>query len=131
MPSFFLCELQLITALLLICNSYISRSRMFVIWKLCVGFSIFDSVLFLLNFLFLFNKMHGVLDFKRHNSFQNKILEKPHTVLLLELWFLSCNKKFFKFNDICMNWNSLKTDLMTNFLNLENWRYENVSFSQK
>ena len=131
MPSFFLCELQLITALLLICNSYISRSRMFVIWKLCVGFSIFDSVLFLLNFLFLFNKMHGVLDFKRHNSFQNKILEKPHTVLLLELWFLSCNKKFFKFSDICMNWNSLKTDLMTNFLNLENWRYENVSFSQK
>ena len=29
-----------------------------------VGFSIFDSVLFLLKFRFLFNKMHGHFDFK-------------------------------------------------------------------
>ena len=31
---------------------------MFVSLKLYVGFFIFDSVLFLLKFLFLFNKMH-------------------------------------------------------------------------
>ena len=27
-------------------------------------------------------------------SFKIKIIEKPHTVLLSDLWFLSCNKKF-------------------------------------
>ena len=32
--------------------------------KMCGGFSIFDSVLFLLKFIFLFNKMHGLFDFK-------------------------------------------------------------------
>ena len=31
---------------------------------LCVDFSIFDYVSFLLKFLFLFNKMHGLFDFK-------------------------------------------------------------------
>ena len=36
----------------------------FVSLKLCVGFSIFDSVSFLLKFIFLFNKMHGLFDFK-------------------------------------------------------------------
>ena len=48
MPSFFLCKLQLITLLLLICNSYIRWSTRFVTLKLSVGFSIFGSVLFLL-----------------------------------------------------------------------------------
>ena len=32
--------------------------------KLCVGFSIFDSVSFLLKFIFLFNKMDRHFDFK-------------------------------------------------------------------
>ena len=32
--------------------------------KVCVGFSIFDSVSFLLKFIFLFNKKHGLFDFK-------------------------------------------------------------------
>ena len=34
------------------------------------------------------------LTLKRHNSFQNKNNRKPHSVLLLELWFLSCSKNF-------------------------------------
>ena len=38
----------------------------FVSLKGCVGFSIFDSVSFLLKFLFLFSKKHGLFD-----SFQN------------------------------------------------------------
>ena len=46
MPSFFFRELQLITVLLLICDSYTSWSTKFVSLKLCVGFSIFDSVRF-------------------------------------------------------------------------------------
>ena len=33
-------------------------------------------------------------------------------------------------NDVCVNWSPPKTDLVTNFLNLENRMLENVSFSQ-
>ena len=61
--SFFFRELQLITVLLLICDFYMSWSIRFVSQKLFVGFSIFDSVLFLLKFIFLFSKMHGLYDF--------------------------------------------------------------------
>ena len=37
-------------------------------------------------------------------------------------------QEFLKFNDICVSWSSPKTDLVTNFLNLEIWSFENVSF---
>ena len=46
MPSFFFRQLQLITVLFLICNSYMSCSTRFISPILCVGFSIFVSVLF-------------------------------------------------------------------------------------
>ena len=46
------------------CDYYLSWSTRFVPLKLCVGFSTFDSVSFLLKFIFLFNKMHGFFDFK-------------------------------------------------------------------
>ena len=64
MPSFFFRELQLITVLLLIFDSYMGRSKSFVSLKLCVRFSIFDSLLFLLKFMFLFNKKHRLFEFK-------------------------------------------------------------------
>ena len=64
MLSFSFRRLQLIAILLLICDSYMSWSTRFVSLNLCVGFSIFDSVSLLLNFIFLFNKMHGLFDFK-------------------------------------------------------------------
>ena len=64
MPLFFFRDLQLITVLLSICDSYSSRSTRFVSLNLCLGFSILDSVPFLLKFIFLFNKMHGPFDFK-------------------------------------------------------------------
>ena len=65
MPCFFYRELQLITVLLLICDYYMSRSTSrFVSLELCVGFSVFDSVLFLPKFILLFSKMHGLFDFK-------------------------------------------------------------------
>ena len=57
-------ELQLITVLLLICDSYMSWSTRFVSLKSYVGFSFFDSVSFLSKFTFLFKKMHGLFDFK-------------------------------------------------------------------
>ena len=65
-------ELQLITLLLLTCNSYTSSSKRFISLKLCVRFSIFDSVSFLLLFIFFSTKSMGSLTLKRHNSFQNK-----------------------------------------------------------
>ena len=82
---FFFRVLQLITGLLLIYNFYTSWSKWFISLKLCVGFSIFDSVSFTLNFKFLLNK-------KR--PFKIKIIEELHTVLLPDLSFLSCNNKF-------------------------------------
>ena len=63
-PSFFFRELQLITVLLLTCDFYMSWSTRFVSLKLRVRFSIFDSVPFLLKYIFLFNKMHELFDFK-------------------------------------------------------------------
>ena len=52
MLSFFFRELQLVGV------------SLFVSYKLCVEFPIFDSVLFLLKFILLFNKMHELFDFK-------------------------------------------------------------------
>ena len=46
MLSFYLRDLQLITVLHLICDSYMSWSTRFVSLKLCVGFSILDSASF-------------------------------------------------------------------------------------
>ena len=53
-------KLHLITVLRLIFDSYTSWSTRFVSLIQCVGYSIFNFVLFLLKFIFLFNKMHGV-----------------------------------------------------------------------
>ena len=62
-----------------------SQSTWFISLKLCAEFSIFGFISFLLNFIFLLNK----------NSFQNKNIRKAtRTVLLPDLWFLICNKKF-------------------------------------
>ena len=94
-PSFFFRELQLITVLLLICDSYMSCSTRFVSLKLRVGFSIF-------HFHFGFIKVYI---FAQQNAwtlwlqniiipFSIKLIEKPHTVLLPYVWFLSCNNKF-------------------------------------
>ena len=65
---------------------------MFVTLKLCVGFSILDSVSFSLKIIFLFNKMHVLFDFII--SFKIKIIEKPHIVLLLDFRFLNSSEKF-------------------------------------
>ena len=94
MHSFF-CELQLIKIFLLIRNVSTSWWTWFISLKLCVGFSIFNTVSLLLNFIFLFNKKHELFDFKTPWFLSKiKLIEKPHTVLLSNLWILSCNKNF-------------------------------------
>ena len=71
---FFFRELQPITVLILICGSYMNGSTKFLSLKLYVGFSIFDTVPFLLKFIFLLMFLLKWVDsspLKRHNSFQN------------------------------------------------------------
>ena len=72
MPSFIFFEFKLITVLLLVCNSYMNWSTRFVSLKQCLGFSVFDSLSFLLNFIFLFKKLHGLFGFKT-SSFLSKL----------------------------------------------------------
>ena len=64
MSFFFFHEFHLITILLLICDSYMTCTTSFVSLKLWVGLSIFNSISFLLTFIFLFNKMRGLFDFR-------------------------------------------------------------------
>ena len=84
--------------------------------KLCLGFSIFDSVLFLLlNVIFLFNKKYGLFDFKTSNSLQNQNNRKvTHTFPSRPLIF-RLQQEVLKFSDICVSWSSPITDLETNF----------------
>ena len=50
MQYFYFHKLQLIAVLLLICDFHMSWSTRFVSQKLCLGFSILDSILFVLDF---------------------------------------------------------------------------------
>ena len=130
MSSLFFCKLQLITVLLLICDSHVCWTASFVFLKLWVGFSIFDSLSFLLKFIFLFNKIHGLFDFKPHNSFQNyNNRRNAHSFAPRSLIF-KLQKEVLKFSDICVSWNSPKTNLVTNSLNLEKPSFSYVSISQ-
>ena len=103
MHSFFFRELQLIIVLLLIRNSYTSWSTCFISLKPYVGFFIFDSVSFLLNFIFLSNKKHRLLTLKRHNSFENKNKRKfthsfdPRTLVLKLQRKIDVETKFLNF----------------------------------
>ena len=60
-----------------------------------------------------------------------KITEKPHTVLLPDLWFLSCNKKFEN-SMISKGVGALPKILPGDepFLNLANRSFEYITFSQ-
>ena len=69
--------------------------------RLFVGFLIFDSVSFLLKFIFLFNKMHG-----RHNSFQNENNKKATHRFVSRLLIFKLQQEVLKFNDIFVSWSS-------------------------
>ena len=76
MPSFFFRELQLITVLLLIRDSYMSWSSRLVSLKLCIVFSIFDSV------SFLFKKKIS----SKRKSFQILVLGFHDNIVISVLW---------------------------------------------
>ena len=69
------------------------------------------------------------LTLKRHNSFQNKNNRKATPIFVPKPMMFKFQQEVLKFNDISVSWSSPKTDLVTNFLNLENRSFENVSFS--
>ena len=99
MHSFFFCELRFITVLLLIFDFYMSLSRRFITLKVYVEFSIFDSVSFLLKFIFLFNK--------------KRLLDcKTFTIKIIELWFFwfwfwtlifKLQQEIWKLNNLCLS----------------------------
>ena len=113
MHSFFFRELQLITVLLLILSSYTSWSTKLISLVLCVGFSIFYTVL--LSSCFCSTKSNGSLTLKRHNFFQNKTNGKATRSFTPSLLIFKLQQKVWKFNDICLSWSSPETDLETNF----------------
>ena len=105
MPSFFFNNLQLIMVLLLIFASYTSWSTRFVSKAVC-GLFHFRFHFILISLYFCSAKCMDSLTLKRNSfktiPFKIKIKEKPHTVLLRDLWFLSCNKKFW--NSVTATW---------------------------
>ena len=54
--------------------------------------------------------------------------KKPSHCFLPTPLIFKLQQEVLKFNEICVNWSLPKTDLETNFLNLENPSFEKVSF---
>ena len=125
MSSYFFREIQLITVLLLICGSYMSWSTRFVSIKLMWDFPFlipFSSSLY-----FCSSKCMDSLTLERHNSFQNENnIKATHSFTSRPL--IKFQQEVLKFNDTFWVGAPPKTDMVTNFLNLENRSFENVSF---
>ena len=83
----------------------------------------------LLKLIFLFNKTHVLFDFKISFNFFENSRKATHSFVPRPLTF-KLQQDVSKSNDICVSWSSPKADLVTNFLNLKNWSFEDVSFSQ-
>ena len=56
-------------------------------------------------------------------------IEKNLTRFFTQTFDVKLQQEVLKFN-ICLIWSSQETDLETNFLKLENRKYDNASFSQ-
>ena len=70
------------------------------------------------------------LTLQRHDSVQNENNRKATPTFAPRTLIFTSQEEVLKFNDICVKLELPKTDLETNFLNLENRNFENVSFSQ-
>ena len=71
------------------------------------------------------------LTLTRHNSFQNLVNKKATHSFAPSPLIFKLRQEVLKFSDICVSLSSQKAELETNFLNLENGGFENVSFSEK
>ena len=112
------------SVLLSILDSYMNWNTRFVSLKVCGGFSIFNSVSFLVVYIFEQNALTPWL-----HSFQNQNNRKnTHSFDLRPLDFKL--QQALKFNNICVSWSSQKIDLETNFLNLKYRSFRCATFSQ-
>ena len=103
---FFFRVLQLVTDLLLICDSYMSWSTRFVSLKLCVEFSIFDSVpfLFYVSLNFCSRKCINSLTLQCQNvNWNNR--NATHGFAPKRLIF-KLQQEVLKFSYVCGNWSS-------------------------
>ena len=130
MPSFFLHKPQLITVLLLICDSYMSWSTSFVSLKTVWNFPFLIPFRFYQSLNFCSTRYMDFLALKRLNSFQISNNRKTTNSFAPRPLIFKLQGEVLKFNDICVSWNSLKTDLETIFFNLRNRSFKNASFSQ-
>ena len=73
--------------------------------------------------------MHGFFHFKTSEFLSYSYSNVTHSFAPRPLIFY-LQQEVLKFNDIFVSWSSPKTDPETNFLNLENIPFENVSISQ-
>ena len=71
-----------------------------------------------------------LLTLKGHKSFQNQNNKKPTHSFDPRPLIFKLQQEVLKFNGNFVSWSSPETDLETNFLNLENRSFENISFSQ-
>ena len=69
------------------------------------------------------------LTLKHHNSFQNEYKRKVTHCFALRPLIFKLEQEILKFNNVCVSRGFTKTDMVTNFLSLENRSSENVSFS--
>ena len=89
--------------------------------------SAWSSVFWYVKVSFCSTKNINSLTLKRYNSFQNSNNRKAtHSFAFRPLSF-KLQQEVLKFIDICVSLSSPKTELVTNFLNLENRSFENVS----
>ena len=112
------------SVLLSILDSYMNWNTRFVSLKVCGGFSIFNSVSFLVVYIFEQNALTLWL-----HSFQNQNNRKnTHSFDLRPLDFKL--QQALKFNNICVSWSCQKIGLETNFLNLKHRSFRCATFSE-
>ena len=96
----------------------------------CGVFYFWFRFVFIKVYFFCPTKRIHSLTLKLHNSFQNQNNKNFTDNFASRPLIFKLQQEVLKSNDICMSWSSSKTDLVTNVLNLENWSFRNVSFSQ-
>ena len=87
-------------------------------------------LVFIKLYIFISTKSMDFLTLKCHNSFQNKNNRRATHSFAPRPQIFKLQQEVLKFNYICVGWSSPKTDLATNFLNLENRKFEYVTSSQ-
>ena len=130
MPSFFFCKFQLITVLHLNLLFLYELKGKFRLSKSVCGIFHFQFRFVFIKTYFFSRKHIDSLTLKSHNYFQNKNNRKATHSFAPRPLIFKFQQEILKFNDTCVSWTSPKTDLETNFLNLENQSFENVSVSQ-